>query len=345
MVSPKLAYFDSSHDLPEEIIMAAGFTPYKILGDVHIPNDPADQYLPNFFCPAARSFLTEALAKSKEWVGIAVAHGCDATNRHFDIWKMHVKTPFLYWFNTPMNTNKTAAKFLKHEIIRFLNQLEKQYNITIPSENIQKAIRESNQVKLKLQQAGILRGKKDITNTEYFDICRKAVQLPKTEVITALDALIANWEKRKDFPSDKKAILLTGSDITYPEWMQVLDDAGLRVVRDDLSIGERYYASLIPVTSDPLDGLVEYHLKIPSAATRNPPDGRLDYLLQALQDNKLKGMISQNLKFCEVYAYDSLFTLKGVKDKGYQAIHLEREFSPVIDHQLLNRLEAFKEMI
>ena len=56
-----IAYFDSSHDMPEEIIMAAGFFPYKIFGDVHESNAPADQYLQAFFCPAARSFLTEAL--------------------------------------------------------------------------------------------------------------------------------------------------------------------------------------------------------------------------------------------------------------------------------------------
>ena len=44
----KLAYFDASHECPEEILDAAGFTPFKILGDVHKSNDPADQYLNNF---------------------------------------------------------------------------------------------------------------------------------------------------------------------------------------------------------------------------------------------------------------------------------------------------------
>jgi len=59
-----LAYFDSSHDMPEEVIAAAGFIPYKIFGDVHASNAPADQYLQPFFCPAARSFMTQALARS-----------------------------------------------------------------------------------------------------------------------------------------------------------------------------------------------------------------------------------------------------------------------------------------
>ena len=89
----KIAYFDSTHDLPEEIIMAAGFEPYKIMGDVRVPNDPADAYLANFFCPVARSCMVEALAGSGNWAGIVFGHGCDATNRHFDVWKRHVDTP------------------------------------------------------------------------------------------------------------------------------------------------------------------------------------------------------------------------------------------------------------
>jgi benzoyl-CoA reductase/2-hydroxyglutaryl-CoA dehydratase subunit BcrC/BadD/HgdB len=80
-----IAYFDSSHDMPEEILMAAGKIPYKILGDVHTPNDPADKYLFETFCPAARSFLTEALSSSNKWEGIVAAHGCDATHRQFDV--------------------------------------------------------------------------------------------------------------------------------------------------------------------------------------------------------------------------------------------------------------------
>ena len=112
----EIAYFDASHDLPEEIVMAAGMTPIKILGDVNNPNDLADQYLPQFFCPQARSFLTEALQSPNKWAGIIIAHGCDATNRQFDIWKMHVETPFLYWFNHPMKYDKSAQKFFKIEL-------------------------------------------------------------------------------------------------------------------------------------------------------------------------------------------------------------------------------------
>ena len=112
-----IAYFDSSHDLAEEILMAAGKIPVKILGDVHTPNTPADTFLFETFCPAARSFLKEALSSSDQWEGIVMAHGCDATHRHFDIWKKHVKTPFIYFVNNPLSrVSKSSRKFYKEEL-------------------------------------------------------------------------------------------------------------------------------------------------------------------------------------------------------------------------------------
>ncbi len=344
-MAKKIAYFDSSHDMPEEIISAAGFVPYKILGDVHESNDPADRFLQNFICPASRSWLTEALKKASEWEGIMFAHGCDATNRQYDIWKMHVETPFMYWFNSPMNQNETAAKFFKKELKLMVEALEEQFDVEITKEKMQNAIKESNDVKRKLKELSSLRGEKDVSNRDYFDALVKCVQLPKKQALSDLDQILSDWKKRDEFPSDMKKVLLTGSDVTYGEWMDIMEESGLRVVRDDLSIGERYYANLIPETTDPVDALQEYYFNIPRPATKNPPDSRLDYLFDCMEESNLDGVVSQNLKFCEPYAFDFFFTVNGLKDKGYKVIHLEREFSPSVDHQLITRLEAFREML
>jgi benzoyl-CoA reductase/2-hydroxyglutaryl-CoA dehydratase subunit BcrC/BadD/HgdB len=341
----KIAYFDSTHDLPEEIIMAAGFESYKIMGDVSVPNDPADAYLANFFCPVARSCMVEALAGSGNWAGIVFGHGCDATNRHFDVWKRHVDTPYLYWFNTPLNTNHTAAVFFKKEISLFMQSLEKYFTVRITEEGLRSAIDLSNEIKLKLQKLGALRANKDIPNVDYFDAVKKSLQLPKRESLAHLDACLEDWSKRSGFPNNKTPILLTGSDVTYPEFMEILDRAGLRVVRDDLSIGERYYATLIPVDKDPVEALVSYHFNIPRPATKNPPDKRLSYLLDCMDRGTIAGIVSQNMKFCEPFALDSVLINQALKDRGYKLIHLERDFTHNIDMTLVNRLQAFGELL
>ena len=165
------------------------------------------------------------------------------------------------------------------------------------------------------------------------------------EVSPWLDAQIKAWNSKPAFPSDKKRFLLTGSDVTYVEWMEMLDDSGIRVVRDDLSIGERFFATLIPERDNPLDALWDYFVNIPKPATRPTIQKRLDYLYRALGETKVDGVLSQNVKFCEPYAYDSVPVNNALKSKGYKVMHLERDFSPAPDQQLANRLAAFVEMM
>ncbi|MBN2156010.1 MAG: 2-hydroxyacyl-CoA dehydratase [Candidatus Lokiarchaeota archaeon] len=340
-----IAYFDSSHDLAEEIIMAAGKTPYKILGDVNVSNNPADKYLFETFCPAARSMLTEALHYSEKWEGIIIAHGCDATHRQFDIWKKHVQNPFIYFVNNPLSrVSKSGRDFYRTELQTFIEALEKQYNVNISNEKLQNAIKISNQVKKLLQNLGKLREFKDIPNHEYFNICKIAVQEDKKSVIPLLERKLSEWGTYSAFPTKFSRILLTGSDVNYPEFMNLLDKAKLRVVRDDLSIGERYYTALIPEMQDPLDALIEYQYLIPRPATKHPAEPRLDFLLRAYESSHIEGILSQNLKFCETYAFDSVWLSNTFKQKNIPSIHLERDFIAE-DQQLFTRLEVFKELL
>ena len=339
------AYYDTGHEFPEEIVMAAGFTPYKILGDVHEPTDHADRFVHNYICPFSRSALTEGMMKSGEWAGIAFCHGCDTTNRQYDIWKYHVETPFLYWINTPANNNKTSRLFHARELKRFIDHLEKKYGITISEDNLKKSIKTSNRIKDLLRQLASMRAKKDIPNPDYYQVVRKSVQMPKHELVNELESTLNDWQKRQAFPSDMVPVLVTGSDITYSEWMEVLEHAGLRIVRDDMSLGERYFAQSIPENGDPVEALVDYNSRIPQPPTRLPFEARLDYLFKCLRETPVKGVIYQTLKFCEPHLLDLPYLTDQIKKAGYKLITIEREYTPVIDQQVVSRLETFKEIL
>jgi len=341
----KIAYFDSSHEFPEEIISAAGFTPYKILGNVHVTNESSDKFLPAFFCPAAKSWLTEALKHSKDWSGIIFAQGCNTTNRHFDVWKLHVSSPFYYWLNCPMKDNIQAGKFFKREMFEMIKKIQSHFGVDISTEKLQQAIMQSNEIKTRLQHLSSLRSFKDIPNRDYLEIIKKSMQLPKKEVILILDEAIIEWNARAAFPAGTSRFFLTGSDVTYEEWMDTLDECHIRIIRDDLSIGERYFTNLIPEKKDPLDALVEYYFNVPRPATKPAIQQRIDNIFEVLDETQVEGVISQNLKFCEPFAYDSVIVNNSIREKGYRLIHLEREFTPVKDQQIVNRLNAFTEML
>jgi benzoyl-CoA reductase/2-hydroxyglutaryl-CoA dehydratase subunit BcrC/BadD/HgdB len=339
------AYFDTGHEFPEEIVMAGGFTPYKILGDVHEPTEPADGYVHSYVCPFSRSCLTEGMARSEEWAGIAFCHGCDVTNNQYDIWKYHVKTDFLYWINTPANNNKTGKTFHLHELKRFIDHFEKKFNVQITPDKLKEAIKTSNKIKRLLRELMALRTSKDIPNADYINIMRKCVQSPKEELITELESTLKDWQNRAAFPKDKVPVLVTGSDITFYEVMDGFEMAGLRIVRDDMSLGERYFAEAIPETGDPVKALVDYNSKIPQPPTRLPFAARLDYLRKCLKETEVKGVVYQMLKFCEPHALDMPYLTGELKKDGHKVLTIEREYTPTIDQQIVSRLETFRDMI
>ncbi|HON38811.1 MAG: 2-hydroxyacyl-CoA dehydratase subunit D [Desulfomonilia bacterium] len=341
----KIAYFDTSHDMPEEIISAAGFIPYRILGQVHEPAGPADQYLPEYSCPFACSCLTEVLQASDSWAGIVFANGCDTTSRHFEIWKLHVNTPFIHWFNSPVEDGQSAVKFFVEELRRLIAHIEECYSQEISTTTLRRAISDANEVKFLLGRLSSYRAVKDISNREYFEAVKKALQGSKSQVIRELREMVAAWAYRPVFPEGKKRFLLTGSDVTYGEWMDFLDECGIRVVRDDLSLGERYFARLIPENADPLEALASYYLSIPRPAAKTSIARRVDYLLQAVRQTPVDGVISQNLKFCEPYAQESVTVNRALKDQGLKLIHLEREYTAAPDQQAVDKLHAFIETL
>jgi len=339
------AYFDSTHEFPEEIIIAAQMNPYKILGKNDFSTELADQYIPQFICANARSFLNQALEQSANWEGIAIAHGCDATNRQFDIWDQHVKTPFLYYFHNPLKTDGIAHRFFIREIKAMITAIETHFNIKISLDQIERAIQESNHIKILLQKLSKLRATKDIFNTEYFDVLKFSVQNPKEKVISYLESILSDWITRNPFPINKHPIFLTGSDITHPLWFDLLEKVNLRVIRDDLSIGERYFATLIPTDKDPISNIVDYYMNIPRSSTKHPITPRINYIINACNTDKIQGVISQIIKFCETFAYDAPFLKSQLEAIHVPVIHLEREFTENIDQQISTRLEAFVELL
>lgn len=340
-----IAYYDTGHEFPEEIVSAVGMRPYKILGDVHAGTNGADHHLHTFVCPFSRACLGEGLARAGEWDGIVFSHGCDTTNRQYDVWRKHVETRFLYWLNTPMRNDPTAHGFHGKEFRRLIAHLEEAFGVTLSDEALWEAIRASNRVKGLLRQLSALRAVKDVPNPEYLDVLLRCVRGPKEGLEEHLKDTLALWQERPPFPEEFVPVLFTGSDVSYREYMEVLEAARLRAVRDDLSLGERYFARSIPEEGDPVEALVRYKSTIPQPATRVPYDPRFDYLDQCLAETPVKGVVYQVLKFCEPYGIDAPLVVRHLKRGGRRVLTVEREYTPTLDQQSVSRLESFRELL
>lgn len=126
----KIAYFDASIETPEELIIAAGLIPVRLFGNPLIGIDKANEHIPPNHCVWARNILQQAIEGFNHDIkGVITTHGCDCTNREFDIWLECVDMEFFYFLNAPLKRNETALKFFINDMKELITQLEEKFNV------------------------------------------------------------------------------------------------------------------------------------------------------------------------------------------------------------------------
>ena len=347
MTKEKIGYFDPDVVTPEEILMAAGFTPIRLLGDPTIEHDKVNEHIPPTHCVWARNILEQALkGLFSEIKGVITSHGCDCTNREFDIWIEAVDIDFLFYLNVPLKRDKIAQKFFIEDMKELITQLEEMFNIKIENGKIKEAIKITNTIRKLLKELSEFRNKMILKASDFHELVKMAQTNDKETVIKTLENKLNQLKDAKPF-TDKnmKRILLTGSVIDDIEFLKFLEEKGFQVVADDLCIGSRYFWNQINEDMDPLKALAEYHLNKPQYSTKMPSYDRFDFLKELTEKYKIEGVLNIAQKFCEPMLYDHPFMNKKFKELGIPYTFIEMLYNREQYKQLATRFEAFAEII
>ncbi|MHA2289164.1 MAG: 2-hydroxyacyl-CoA dehydratase family protein [Promethearchaeota archaeon] len=343
----KIAIFDSGVDTPEEIIMAAGFVPFRLFGDPSIEPDKANEHIPPTHCVWTRNLLELAINKlDEDVIGLVTTHGCDRTNREFDIWRECVNLDFMYFLNSPRKRDKTALKFLINDIKEFITQLEGHFKIKINEDDLKLAIKKMNEIRKLLREISDYRNNMIIAGSEFHGIVKSVQRLPKDEALVLLKSKLENLKTRQPFSKkDFKRILLTGSDLDDTEFIRYIESLGFQIVIDDLGVGTKYFANDIEENGNPIESIAKYHLDKPIHATKFPSYQRFEVLKKLATEYKVDGVMNIAQKFCEPVLYDHPFLKKKFKELAIPYLFAEVTYSREAYKQLSTRFSAFAEII
>ncbi|MHA2183314.1 MAG: 2-hydroxyacyl-CoA dehydratase family protein, partial [Promethearchaeota archaeon] len=255
-------YFDASVDTPEEIILAANMIPVRLFGDPIIGIDKANEHVPPTHCVWARNILEQAInGFDADIKGVITTHGCDCTNREFDIWLECVNLEFFFFLNAPLKRNETALNFFIQDMKELISQLEDKFNISITSAKITDAIKLMNKIRIILKEISNLRAEMKIKSSEFHTLVKEVQQSNKDIMIGILNSKLKEFKARKPFPTDKlKKVLLTGSVIDDTEFIKFLEEVGFQIIIDDICIGTKYCWDTVDEDGDPIKALAKYHL-------------------------------------------------------------------------------------
>lgn len=338
-------------DVPEEIIHAAGFFPYAIVGG-STNLEEANSQLQAWACSHSRSALARALEGKLDFLdGLIIPHTCDTMRMLLDLWQQLRPLPYMENFRLPRQVNRSSAKkYLMGEMERIIEGLGLYRGSNITKEELQASINLYNQNRLLMRRMSELHSLNPnlITSRQLYTVINAAMIMPREKVNRLLKQIIADLEQGLVNTANTRQLplLMSGTLLEPLEVLEYVEEFGGTVIADDFQNGYRYIEADVNTAFDPLEALADRQLKrIPSAAFDIKQNPRRFFLTNLAKEKEVRGAIFLHLTFCEPENFDSYDNLKAMQAAGLPAIRIETQFGDTGLGQIRTRIHAFMEMV
>ena len=332
---------------PEELILAAGFTPYRI-ESVNEGRGDADAFLPATLCPHVQRLLEAALSGRYHGLrGVALVDSCDAMRRLSDIWTLYVGGRFIHRLDVPRQCDNLAEDFFVEQLRVMRAALEQEANRRIEDDDLAQAAEIANETRMLMSRISLLRSDSfpSLSGSEFAAIARCAMQSDKKHFNAEANRFLNTFGGSAENHSERPRILLCGAIVDGFALHRLIEDAGGAVVADDLCTGLRHYNGLVDVSPDPLRGIARRYLQRAGCARMKGAEARICHMLGLAKKHKAAGVVYHTLKFCDLVQADLPRLREALRREGMPLLHVDRDGAPSADGQLKTRAEAFIELL
>lgn len=333
--------------VPEEIIIAAGFLPYRIMG-IPIPISFSKTYLSGNLCSNIQSILECALNGEYSFLdGMIIGASADAAKRLYDIWLRHVNISFCHLFDIPKLIDDIALTHYMQSIYALVEEIERYFKIKISNSSIEEAILICNKTRQLLKYLNELR-KVDvppITSQQFLAVCKLAMVGNKKDFNHSLEVLLSQIRPQEEERQGLR-ILLTGSFQDQPWFLNIIEEKGGIVVCEDLCTRLRYFSGLVDEDTNPIEAIAKRYINTkPASANLISLDQRADYLLKLIEEFNIDGVIYYILKFDDPYLFEFPHMKNILSSYNIPVLRIETEHNTSAIGQIMTRIQAFMETL
>jgi benzoyl-CoA reductase/2-hydroxyglutaryl-CoA dehydratase subunit BcrC/BadD/HgdB len=327
--------------------------------------DIATYYMTNLLCETSRALLERAIEGGFNFADCLIAaDGCTMMNRAAE--NMHLlhtmdegKKNFFYEFmEIPLKADENGVELLVLQCRNhILKPLHEKYGIDISDEAILKAVEEHNHVCRLIRELGEFRKEDDprITGYELAVLTLATYVAPKYLVIDKLEETLEEIKHRE--PDGKKwraRVMVVGSEVDDVAFIKLIEDCGTYVCADRYCFGG--FPGREPIVIDPdsdEDALTQvcrhyvYWGNCPRMMNMEKVYGRKKYVADLAKEYKADGIIYEQVKFCDPWAYERMLGSHMLReDYGFPVLSVDRPYNIASGAgQMRTRVQAFVESI
>jgi bzd-type benzoyl-CoA reductase N subunit len=337
--------------VPEELIHAAGMLPIRVTGDSReLEMEDANSYMYINTCSFIRSCLELVLRKEFDFLdGYVSSATCDGSRRLADVWRNYLSIPLIYILTVPRKFTERAHQLYKTEVQEMKGQLEDQCGVKITDSALRESIKLFNRTRELLRNLYELRKAEapPVSGAETMEVVNAAFRMPKEQYNELLEKLLEEATSSGRTLESKVRLMINGSPLNNPEFIQTIEDLGGLVVVDELCMGTRYWWESVDTNPDldPLEAISRRYLNNFPCARMVPSDGRFDQVLELAKDYRIDGVVNEIIRYCVPYAHDEPLIRERLENQGIPVLELDVEYGVTGSGQIRTRAQAFIEML
>lgn len=325
--------------------------------------DIATYYLTSLLCEASKALLERAIEGGFNFADCVIApDGCTMMNRcveNMELLKTMGKDNDRFFHQNmeiPLKGDENGVNLLvlqcKNHILK---PLEEKYGIDVSDASIREAVKEHNRVCELIRALGEFRKeeKPRITGYEFQVFTLATYVAPKYLIIDKLEETLEEVRNRE--PEDKPyraRVLVTGSEVDDVELIKLIESCGAYVCADRFCFGSLPGRNPIEL-NDSEDALTQvcrhytYNCQCPRMMNMEKVYGRKKYIYELAKEYNADGVIYEQLKFCDPWAYERVTGSVALReDYGYPVLSVDRPYNIAsASGQMRTRVQAFVESI
>lgn len=327
---------------PRALLRAHGFAPLEVWGPPGVDTTLGNRHFQAYACPIVRNAASFLLGAGGEGVDvIVVPHTCDALQglasvlRDFLATRQPVLTLYL-----PRGRRASDTAFLVDELRRLGGELARVSGKAPTDEELAFEIDAEDAASEAAARIVADRDSIALSDRDFFALLRSREYLPPHQFVA-----IARSVPLAERPHAGVRVLLSG---IVPEPMAIFDvieQAGARVVADDLACGSRRDYPRVD-DADPWRRMARALLAAAPEPTLGPAiEDRVEVVRRRAASSRATGAIVIDPTFCEPELFYLPKLREGLERAGVPLLHLEVELGGALPAQLETRVEAFVETL
>lgn len=342
-------YFCST--VPEEILVAAGYLPFRIRGTGSTGTELSDAFFSPINCSFPRHAFNQALKGEYDFLDALICiNSCDHVRRVYDNWVRNVSaTNFATVMSLPRKVGERQVDWYYDEIHLLRKRLQEHLGVEITDDKIRAAIKMQNEIRgLQKRLYELRKGDRPpITGTETLAVMVAGTSLPKETYKELLGELLEDLKAAEGNGDYRARLMILGSELDDPEYVKIIEDQGGLVVTDSTCYGTRLmWMQVDESETDPVRALARFYVQTRPACPRmygNQPE-RIAFTRKMVEEFNVDGIIGERLQFCDNWLVEHYMTKYDLREHGdIPFLQLDREYILSGKGQIKTRVQAFLE--